>query len=238
VRLDVPKNTNRLTYTRGVCEARDPAATSSSMGESVSEVHREACGLKPEGSPDAADEHVPPGRIDWDAMPASLDPARGEDGGGGIVAGGKDGAEARAERKRWQVESVYCALLSIVDGPAKMLRVVDFGSGSGNATLAVAWLLRERCHFVLLDMKPVAVQLAEQRVSLVSGLSETVSAVAGRIEDYSDDFDIGVAVHACGMATDFAQLQCVARRAPYLLVPCCVGKINIDVSLAAGSRYA
>ena len=63
-----------------------------------------------------------------------------------------------------------------------------------------------------------------------------VSAQAGRIEDYSPAFDIGVAVHACGLATDYAQLQCVARRVPYLLVPCCVGKINIDVSVA--SRYS
>lgn len=55
---------------------------------------------------------------------------------------------------------------------------------------------------------------------------------------HRDGFDIGVAVHACGMATDYAQLQCISRGAPYLLVPCCVGKINIDVSLAAGSRYA
>ena len=45
-------------------------------------------------------------------------------------------------------------------------------------------------------------------------------------------------MHACGMATDYAQLQCIRRSVPYLLVPCCVGKINIDVSLAAGSRYA
>ena len=139
------------------------------------------------------------------------------------------------------MESVYCALLSLIKSMAKrqgLLRVVDFGSGSGNATLAVAWLLRDRCSFVLLDMKPVAVKLAESRVAAVPGLSGTVSAAAGRIEDYSDDFDIGVAVHACGMATDYAQLQCISRRVPYLLVPCCVGKINIDVSLGAGSRYA
>ena len=67
-------------------------------------------------------------------------------------------------------------------------------------------------------------------------LRAQVSAQAGRIEDYSPAFDIGVAVHACGLATDYAQLQCVARRVPYLLVPCCVGKINIDVSVA--SRYS
>jgi hypothetical protein len=38
-------------------------------------------------------------------------------------------------------------------------------------------------------------------------------------------------VHACGLATDCAQLQCIARGAPYLLVPCCVGKLNNDVKI-------
>lgn len=115
----------------------------------------------------------------------------------------------------------------------------------------------------------------------MAGLDKTVTAQAGRIEEYELDFDIGVAVHACGMvrmpmilyvstcctlartsrfaptlalpqvpvvifiaakmsedsgralpmlspsacvwpcppqATDHAQMQCVARRVPYLLV--------------------
>lgn len=46
------------------------------------------------------------------------------------------------------------------EGPreGKLLHVVDFGSGAGNATLAVAWLLKDRCRFTLLDMKPTAVR--------------------------------------------------------------------------------
>lgn len=182
------------------------------LGSSAAEAHAEACGLKPQrehrqgdGMEASAEPVAPAGRIDWASMPASLDPARGEVGGGGIIGGGKEGAAERAERKRWQVESVYCALLSIVNaldssqsieeigecdearnaiGGSKVHRVVDFGSGSGNATLAIAWLLRDRCSFVLLDMKPVAVQLAETRVAAVPGLEKTVCAVAGRIEDY------------------------------------------------------
>ena len=54
-------------------------------------------------------------------------------------------------------------------------------------------------------------ELAHKRVAQVAGLAHTVTAQAGRIEDYRAAFDIGVAVHACGMATDCAQLQCVAR---------------------------
>ena len=212
-RLDIPANAPRLAYTRGVCEAalsnRDRSALAHAQGEAnflgnhAAEAHAEACGLKPKlkqlscAMDEDAEPAVPTGRVDWASMPASLDPARGEVGAGGIIGGGKEGAAERAERKRWQVESVYCALLSIVDAllppqptkakgasGSKLLRVVDFGSGSGNATLAIAWLLRTRCSFVLLDMKPVAVQLAETRVAAVPGLEKTVQAIAGRIEDY------------------------------------------------------
>ena len=63
--------------------------------------------------------------------------------------------------------------------------MVDFGSGAGNATLAIAWLLRTRCSFVLLDMKPVAVELATERIAGVPGLSDTASA-----NDSTRDFSV------------------------------------------------
>ena len=63
--------------------------------------------------------------------------------------------------------------------------MVDFGSGAGNATLAIAWLLRARCSFVLLDMKPVAVELATERIAGVPGLSDTASA-----NDSTRDFSV------------------------------------------------
>ena len=34
-----------------------------------------------------------------------------------------------------------------------------------------------------------------------------------------------VALHACGAASDFAIRQAVARGAPFLVCPCCVGKL-------------
>eukprot|EP01047_Picozoa_sp_COSAG01_P047169 COSAG01_NODE_4482_length_4984_cov_4.097851_1_plen_571_part_00 len=166
-----------------------------------------------------ADDPAPEGRIDWSAMPASLDPAAGEQEGGIISGGDSRGRDQsrRAQRKRWQVESVYCVARALVwalcaarrrwqrrrrpdddcggddDGRgSQLLRVVDFGSGAGNATLAVAWLLRSRCRFVLLDMKPVATELATRRIAQVEGLSQTVSACTGRIEEYRE-----VRVRAC-----------------------------------------
>jgi hypothetical protein len=40
-------------------------------------------------------------------------------------------------------------------------------------------------------MKPVASELANQRVARVEGLAEVVSSVIGRIEDYAEPFEIG-----------------------------------------------
>jgi hypothetical protein len=46
--------------------------------------------------------------------------AAGSSSAGGIVAGGTSSALSRAARKRWQVESVYCALLKLVNALAPL----------------------------------------------------------------------------------------------------------------------
>jgi hypothetical protein len=44
--------------------------------------------------------------------------------------------------------------------------------------------------------------------------------------DYKKPFDVGIAIHLCGEATDLAMKSCIANRASFVLVPCCVGKIH------------
>jgi hypothetical protein len=66
-----------------------------------------------------------------------------------------------------------------------------------------------------------------------------VSCIAGRIEDFHTDyatkynspcrFDVGIAFHACGAATDYSQLQCMRCKAAYVMCPCCVGKIKFSM---------
>ena len=61
----------------------------------------------------------------------------------------------------------------------------------------------------------------------MAGLDKTVTAQAGRIEEYELDFDIGVAVHACGMAripmilyvSTCCTLARTSRFAPTLALP-------------------
>lgn len=48
----------------------------------------------------------------------------------------------------------------------------------------------------------------------------------GSIETYPEKFDIGVALHACGEASDITLRACARVGANFVVCPCCVGKLN------------
>ncbi len=70
-------------------------------------------------------------------------------------------------------------------------------------------------------MKPAAVAILLERAR-AAGLSN-VSAARCMIEEYAAPFDVGLALHACGNATDAALLLAARQRAAYVVSPCCVG---------------
>ena len=43
------------------------------------------------------------------------------------------------------------------------------------------------------------------------------------IEEFEQPFDVALALHACGNATDLAMLQAQRQGAAYAVSPCCVG---------------
>ena len=43
---------------------------------------------------------------------------------------------------------------------------------------------------------------------------------------FKGDFDVGVCLHACGVATDMVLQQCIDRKASFVLCPCCYGSIQ------------
>lgn len=49
---------------------------------------------------------------------------------------------------------------------------------------------------------------------------------SGAIESYNEPFDIGVALHVCGEATDVVLRKCAFNKAHLILAPCCVGKLS------------
>ena len=48
-------------------------------------------------------------------------------------------------------------------------------------------------------------------------------------------FDVALALHACGNATDTAMAAAALQRAAYVAVPCCIGKLKF--SIASGSSF-
>ena len=153
--------------------------------------------------------------------------------------GGPEGERAvslRAMRKRWQVESFAVVLreLERARAPdAPPLRVVDFGAGSGNLTLPLAKRF-PTARFVAVEMKRRSADLLLRRAR-AAGLSN-ITAHVGMIETSKMPFDVGLALHACGNATDHAILRCVAERAAFVVSPCCIGKLKF--SIAGGSSFS
>ncbi|KAG9414484.1 hypothetical protein AC1031_007891 [Aphanomyces cochlioides] len=155
-----------------------------------------------------AAEAPSPTVIPWNELPKGIHP--------------KDGhlPLERVQRKRHQVDNLAFFLGQILrDGD----RVVEFCAGSGYVALPLACLF-PKCHFVLLDMKKLSLDIAMERIT-ASKLTN-VSVFCGKVDDYMEPFDVGIALHACGEATDMVLEKCLVANAAYVLAPCCVGKIK------------
>lgn len=147
-------------------------------------------------------------KLDWDQMPRGVDPASG------FLKG------RRLEGKRWQVGNFIQLAESLLKGSEV---VVDFGSGSGHLSLPMAYRFPD-CHFILVERNPVPLEIGERRVK-DSGL-KNVEFCNSYVQDFHRDFDFGVALHACGEATDLAQIKCLENGVPYILCPCDIGFIQ------------
>lgn len=49
------------------------------------------------------------------------------------------------------------------------------------------------------------------------------------------NFDIALALHACGNATDYCLLQAQRARAAFIVSPCCVGKLQFSSNVSAAA---
>ena len=55
--------------------------------------------------------------------------------------------------------------------------------------------------FVLIDLKEPSLDIA---LSANEAVQSNVRIISGLIQDFSDPFDVGIALHACGSASDIA----------------------------------
>ena len=132
----------------------------------------------------------------------------------------------------------------------KKFTVVDFGCGSGNLCLALAAYF-ENVRFVLVDMKPYPLKLAERRAK-EAGLTNvevmqytfspqnlndfcpTSNANAGSGKELAS-FDVGVGLHCCGSFTDMVMELCLGRGANCIVCPCCNGAMTSKTT--SGYQY-
>ena len=144
-------------------------------------------------------------KLDWEQMPEGVDPSFG------FLK------EKRLRGKRWQVENLIQLAESLLKGGEV---VVDFCSGSGHLSIPMAYRFPD-CHFVLVERNHVPVEIGKKRVA-DSGL-RNIEFYNCYIQDFHRDFQLGVALHACGEATDLAHIKCLEKDAAYIMCPCDIG---------------
>ncbi|XP_021700313.1 glutathione S-transferase C-terminal domain-containing protein homolog isoform X1 [Aedes aegypti] len=159
--------------------------------------------LSVESMPNDRDENL----FDWDAVPLDAKPE-----------GGKLPTK-RIDRKTHQLECLANEVIALAK-PGHI--IVDFCSGTGHLGILLAFLL-PKCTIYLLENKEESQQLAMDRVRRL-GLKNVVYFRCN-LDYFKAPFDIGVSLHACGVATDIVLEKCFAHRAKFVCCPCCYGKL-------------
>ena len=153
--------------------------------------------------------------VAWETLPPKVDP----------FGTNKKGGESRGIRKRNQVMTFLTHLREFLDEESEESKcIVDFGCGTGNVLMTCAAMFPKH-KFIGVDLNKTSVQILQKRI-VESGLTN-VSARVGLIEECKEmGADIALALHVCGEATDFVMNQAIEHRIPFIIAPCCVGKLQ------------
>ncbi|XP_067944350.1 glutathione S-transferase C-terminal domain-containing protein-like isoform X2 [Watersipora subatra] len=154
--------------------------------------------------------------LDWSNLPAELDP-----GLGGKLP------EKRAIKKRQQLENLYTHVKSCLSHMTEGV-VVDFCSGGGHVGLLIAYL-HPSIDVHLIENKNESLGYALQRLDSLA--LPNVKLFQCNLTQYHGMFDVGVSLHACGVATDLVIDQCLRSEASIIVCPCCYGTLSSTTSL-------
>lgn len=145
----------------------------------------------------------------WDEVPLKASPL-----GGALPL-------KRASRKCEQLENLTKAVCKLTNG--KRYKIVDFCSGSGHLGILLAISL-PACHVILVENKERSLVRAQETIQTLNLCN--ISIVQSNLDYYQGNFDVGVALHACGVATDLVLNKCIKQKAHFVLCPCCYGGIK------------
>ncbi|XP_008839488.1 glutathione S-transferase C-terminal domain-containing protein isoform X2 [Nannospalax galili] len=146
--------------------------------------------------------------LDWYRLPAAVSPREGKM------------SSDRALRKQQQLNNlVYVVINQAKPGD----RIVDFCSGGGHVGIVLAHMLPS-CQVILIENKELSLIRAKKRSDEL-GLTN-IWFIQANMEYFTGMFNIGVALHACGVATDMVIEHCIKTRASFVTCPCCYGFIQ------------
>lgn len=128
---------------------------------------------------------------------------------------------ARAARKRLQIANLV-ALVAALPSPNKERtpHLLDMCGGCGHVGLVLAALLPQ-WRVTVVDMAEAALRIARRRAR--EAQLENFDTVLGDVGEVKDEFDVAVALHACGGASDAVLAKAGKVGAMMVVVPCCVG---------------
>lgn len=128
---------------------------------------------------------------------------------------------ARAARKRLQIANLV-ALVAALPQPCaqRAPHLLDMCGGCGHVGLVLAALL-PRWRVTVVDTAEAALRIARRRAREAElGNFDTLLGDVGEVKN---EFDVAVALHACGGASDAVITRAGKVGAMMVVVPCCVG---------------
>uniref|UniRef100_A0A8C2XR45 Glutathione S-transferase, C-terminal domain containing n=1 Tax=Cyclopterus lumpus TaxID=8103 RepID=A0A8C2XR45_CYCLU len=146
--------------------------------------------------------------LPWDSLPEAINPTEGKM------------SNIRAVRKRQQLNNLV-AMVTELAKPG--YTVVDFCSGTGHLGIVLAHTLPD-CQVILIENKEESLVRAQSRGAEL-GL-KNIGFIQANLDYYTGSFHIGVALHACGVATDMVMEHCIQAGAAFVISPCCYGFIQ------------
>ncbi|XP_053885432.1 glutathione S-transferase C-terminal domain-containing protein [Malaclemys terrapin pileata] len=149
--------------------------------------------------------------LDWNSLPAAVSPGEGKM------------SSDRALRKQQQLNNLV-SMVTKLSKPGDV--VVDFCSGGGHVGIVLAHMLPS-CQVVLIENKELSLVRAKDRSDEL-GL-QNIWFVQANLDYFKGTFNIGVALHACGVATDMVIEHCIKAHAAFVICPCCYGFIQNTV---------
>ncbi|NXC47601.1 GSTCD protein, partial [Penelope pileata] len=157
--------------------------------------------------------------IDWPNLPAAVSPEEGKM------------SRDRALRKQQQLNNLVAAVKKLAK-PGDV--IVDFCSGGGHVGIVLAHMMPS-CQVVLIENKELSLMRAKDRSDEL-GLNN-ISFIQANLDYFNGTFNIGVALHACGVATDMVIEHCIKAQAAFVISPCCYGFIQNTVKFKYPQSY-